>query len=441
MISEYRYKLDESNKKHTCPCCSKNTFVWYFDTISGNPLPSNYGRCDREINCGYHLNPYRSGYGKHNPSLVISTPSARIPATPHYIPAEVLKTTLAGYDLNVFLQNLLYNVPFPFDASDIERVIALYYLGTISSGYRKGAITFPFIDLDGKIRAIQAKQFNEANHTTGTDFLHSIIERQHLKYGEPLPEWLTAYLKNKRMVSCLFGEHMLKKYPYNPVALVEAPKSAIYGTLYFGFPESTEDLLWLAVYNVSSLNFEKCKVLKGRKVFLFPDLSKEGKAFDLWKRRTKEFSEKLSGSHFRVSDLLEKVADENERLNGVDIADVLIQKDWRKFRRQLVRIEQTVPNSEKGEKGEALGKTFSSSIEHQPELNTHAHRWDNDIAELESFFKVIPGGPIRLNVCELITDPSLFVKSHLNVLAAQNGNERYMPYLERLKALKQILSN
>lgn len=152
-------------------------------------------------------------------------------------------------------------------------------MDTIKNGYRKGVITFPFIDIQNKIRVIQVKRFDKTSHTTGTDFLHSIIEKYCIQNNELLPKWLQDYSKNERKISCLFGEHLLKRYKHNPVAFVEAPKMAIYGALYFGLPEDSEKLLWLTVYNLSSLSFNKCQVLKGRNVYLFPDLSKDSKGF------------------------------------------------------------------------------------------------------------------------------------------------------------------
>ena len=64
-----------------------------------------------------------------------------------------------------------------FNKADIERIINLYKVGTVIQGNRKGAVTFPFIDIKNNIRAIQVKQFDKNNHTTGTDFLHSITEK------------------------------------------------------------------------------------------------------------------------------------------------------------------------------------------------------------------------------------------------------------------------
>lgn len=443
MSNTYRYILDKTSKKYLCPGCGKKSFVRYMDTKTGQYLPEKYGRCDREINCAYHLNPYKEEYGNEEIHSFSPMPKPIRP-NPAYIPAKVLKQTLMGYELNIFLQNLLYNVPFPVEKEDLEVVVALYFLGSVNKGYRVGAVTFPFIDMNGKVRAIQVKQFNKQNHTIATDFIHTIIEKQHKQNNEPLPEWLTAYQKNEKKVSCLFGEHLLKKYPYNPIALVESPKTVIYGTLYFGLPDNLTNMLWLAVYNLSSLTYEKCCVLKGRQVFLFPDLSKDGKAFNIWSLKAREFSIRMPGTLIKVSDLLELEANETERINGLDLADFLIKQDWRSFRPQL----ENVGKSEKGEKGEAQGKHFFPSEEHPEKFRKHENKnkssnWDQNITELEKFFNEVkfPTEPIKLNDWSLITDVSLFVESNLAVVRSHNGNTRYKPYLERLIQLKSLLSS
>jgi hypothetical protein len=344
MNTEHRY-IFEKNKKHLCPVCNKKRFVRYVDTNTGNYLPNIYGRCDRESKCSYFLNPYKDGYTKMiweqeqgNKTEWKPKPKKKrikplkVQKTA-FIPVEVLSRTLEGYEKNVFIQNLLSRVKFPFEINDIEKIISLYNLGTVQNGYRTGANTFPFIDKNNNVRTIQVKQFDEANHTTGTDFLHSIIEKHHSRNSKQLPEWLKAYNENEIKVSCLFGEHLLTKYPHNPIAIVEAPKTAIYGTLYFGFPEQPKNLLWLAVYNLSSLNLNKCMALKGRNVFLFPDLSKEGKAFDLWSSKANEIQKHLQSTSFTVSDLLEQLAPEQDKQKGKDIADYLIKQDWKLYRK------------------------------------------------------------------------------------------------------------
>lgn len=69
-------------------------------------------------------------------------------------------------------------------------------------------LLFDGIDLY-MVRAIQAKQFNEANHTISTDFIHSILKHYYGKENKPCPEWLNRYLLNDSIISCLFGEHLL----------------------------------------------------------------------------------------------------------------------------------------------------------------------------------------------------------------------------------------
>ena len=68
--------------------------------------------------------------------------------------------------------------------------------------------------------------------------------------------------------------------------------------------------------------------------------------------------------------------------------------------------------------------------------------WSDEIAEMEEFFKAVKlPDTIKLNVCSTITDPSLFIDSHLSIVKAQNGNLRYKPYMDRLIELKAILKS
>jgi len=465
-VNEHRYILDKSSKKYLCPVCNKKRFVRYIDIQTGNYLPENYGRCDREVDCHTLNDPYSDGYAKMireqeqgkfscnwKPHRQTPRPKALPKPEPVFIPVDVLKRTLQGYEQNIFIQNLLSRVSFPFEVQHIEKIISLYYLGTVCNGYRTGAITFPFFDNIESIRAIQVKQFDQKNHTTGTDFLHSIIEKHYTKHNKALPEWLKAYNKNELKISCLFGEHLLNKYPCNPIALVEAPKTAIYGTLYFGFPEQPENLLWLAVYNLTSLSFNKCKVLKGRDVYLFPDLSKNGKAFELWSNKAKEFEKRLPGTKFIVSDPLEKNANESERLKGCDLADYLIKQDWRNFRTKTIMQKPEPALAETSEKCEPSNKTFSLQVESLPQvkiLNSEysdtikkepPENWTQDITELETFFSTVnlPDRSIKLNPHTTITDVPKFIESHITPVKANNGNRTFVPYLNRLQELKQVL--
>ena len=464
----HRYTLEKGSKKHHCPDCNKKTFVLYIDTETGDYLPEQYGRCDRESKCSYHLNPYLDGYAKmiweqeqgNRSELPNNWKPQRKKAMPQPTPEPVFfdfdtfKQTLQPerYEKNTFIQNLFYRVQFPFEVDEVTKVIQLYRLGTVANGYRAGANTFPFIDIKGNVRAVQLKQFDEQNHTTGTDFLHSIIEKHHTRNNKPLPEWLEAYTKQDKRISCLFGEHLLSKYHSNPVALVEAPKTAVYGTLYFGLPETPESLIWLAVYNKSSFSFDKLKVLQGRFVYVFPDLSKDGNTFKEWETKAKEYESRLPGTRFIFSDLLEQLAPERDKSEGNDLADYLIKQDWRLFRKRNIQEQPPQPEPEKVTKVTKVThqqNIIFSHVEPLPKVEVfkterieQPQNWSNDIAELENYFASIelPTQPVKLNRCSTITDCSLFIESHFATVKANNGKRTFLPYLNRLQELKQVLT-
>lgn len=472
MNTIHRYKFEKSSKKYRCPNCAKSRFVRYIDTQTGEYLPEQYGRCDRESKCGYFLNPYKDGYAKaiweqeqgNKTEWKLQQPKRikKLVNSPKraFIPFEVLIHTRAGYEQNIFIQNLLTRVPFPFEVKDIENVISLYHLGTVPE---TTAVCFPFIDKDGNVNAVQEKIFNHLNHTDKTKKHHTSWLHSRLTYNKyknkTLPEWLDAYNKNETKVSCLFGEHLLSKYPYNPVALVEAPKTAIYGTLYFGFPEQPTNLLWLAVYNSSSLNLNRCKALKGRSVYLFPDLSKDGKTFELWSNKAVEIQKRLQGAYFHVSDLLEQLAPQKDKEQGKDIADYLIKQDWRLFRKQD-RKESSQPEPEpvetstceKSEKYETKNKSFfPENIQKEVEVTENQNwfpkpsqeqpkKWDADISELKRFFEniTIASKPVKLNQSTIIINCQTFIENHLATVKANNGKETFIPYLNRLKRLREL---
>lgn len=68
--------------------------------------------------------------------------------------------------------------------------------------------------------------------------------------------------------------------------------------------------------------------------------------------------------------------------------------------------------------------------------------WSNDIAELENYFASIelPTQPVKLNQCSTITDCSKFIESHFATVKNYNGKRTFLPYLNRLQELKQVLT-
>ena len=74
------------------------------------------------------------------------------------------------------------------------------------------------------------------------------------------------------------------------------------------------------------------------------------------------------------------------------------------------------------------------------EANINNETWDQEIT-MERFFQLIklPDEPIKLDKITTIIDLPLFIKSHLDIVKAQNGKKRYEPYLDRLKFLRSMI--
>jgi hypothetical protein len=468
----HRYSLEKGSKKHLCPDCGKKRFVRFVDTTTGEYLPEHYGRCDKGDG-HYFVNPYSDGYAKMiceqeqkvtgvtkvtvpKQKYFRTQPEPQLPQEPVFFDLETFNKTLQleRYGKNTFIQNLLHNVQFPFEVDEVKKVIELYQLGTVVKGYKEGAVTFPFIDIHGNVRAIQAKQFDKQNHSIGKPIpLNRIIENYHIRKAKQLPKWIEAYNKNQSTFSCLFGEHLLSKYHSNPVALIEAPKTAIYCWLYFSKSNIPiyKDCIWLATGAKGYLNFEKASVLKGRFVYVLPDLSKDGSTFKEWEAKAKDYESCLPGTRFIMDDILEKYGTEQQRENGADIADVLIF-DWRKIR-ESQQTQPEIINVKEVAKIIQPKNTLLHHVEQLPKVQVYhkntvqygeekATNWSEDIAELEMFFANIelPKECTKLHKSSTITDISLFLESHFALIKNNVGNRTYLPYLQRLQELKQVLS-
>lgn len=329
-------------KKIDCPFCgARKHWQRYLDTRTGKVLPPELGKCDNLNKCGAWVSPKSSGYAEsiykrerdHENvfySFQSMAPILRPDPKPIYFKWSVYHKFIKNPESD-FLQNLKSKTKYPFPDGEIKRVSELYYLGTIKSGYMAGGVCFPFIDNKGKIRTVQIKTFDEDNHTKQTNYLHSILSDHYKAKNQDLPGWLTNYLKNEKKVSCLFGEHLLKNHA-GPVALVEAPKTAIYCHLYFKDFTPFKNVVWLATGALGYFTFERVRVLTGRTIYVFPDLSKKGQAFDNWKAKAEDFIKQMPGTRFVFSDLLERIAPDADRVEGKDIADYLIKLPWEPFK-------------------------------------------------------------------------------------------------------------
>jgi hypothetical protein len=325
MIQLETYRGTKS--RHTCPQCGKrHKFTRFINTETGEYLPGDVGICDRVSSCGYRYtakqyfadnptasklkpNPYFKERGRKllgyfkiptNSSVEIKAPAF------DFIAPEHLTATLLNYDQNAFVQ-FLFDL-FPDCSNEIQTVLKMYFVGT----WKDGLTVFWQIDRRGKIRTGKIMRYDAQNGhrqivRTWTD---KDGEKHELKV-----DWMHGKIKKDfNLTQIFFGEHLLSKYPDKPVAIVESEKTAIIASL------CMSQFVWLATGSKQWLKAERLQRLDNRQIILYPDAD----GFDDWQNVAA--AARAKGLNVVVSDLIEKHATAEQKANGFDLADYLIEQ-------------------------------------------------------------------------------------------------------------------
>jgi len=206
-----------------------------------------------------------------------------------------------------------------FGADLAADAVNRYRLG--ASKYWEGANVFWQVDTSGRIRGGKVMQYDATGHrvkvpTNRVTWVHSVLK-----------------LEGYNLRQCFFGEHLLPDRPADPVAIVESEKTAIVASIYL------PRMVWIATGGKNGCRWKTeatvTSVLKGRKVVLFPDLG----AFTEWQGMAERIAR--TGAQVTVNALLEKNATEDERANGLDLADYLLRFEPHQFTSAPVEVKDT----------------------------------------------------------------------------------------------------
>jgi hypothetical protein len=287
----YKYSLDKTSKKFICPVCNKKRFVRYFDFEKNNYLPHEYGRCDRESSCGYHLtpatNPTFTTIEKTKPLQAIST-----------ISEGYVNASTSHYNHNNLFQFLLKH----FSEEEILQCFQKYQIGT--SKIWNGSCVFWQIDMNNNVRS-------------GKIMLIDSNSGKRIKKPYPHINWVhkVLNLENYNLKQCYFGEHLLQRVATNSkIALVESEKTAITMSLFL------KDYVWVATGSKQNLNSELLKPYKNYNIVLFPDCGE----FEDWNKKALYLNN--HGYKIKCSNLLENKGYEK----GTDLADLYFDFNQKK---------------------------------------------------------------------------------------------------------------
>ena len=220
----YRYTLERctgNRKKSICPNCGHRTFVRYIDVETGKPLGEDIGRCDREINCGYHKKP-RDYFSEH---LHTSQRRYWFPKKEYRAPsdtssfstidsAKVEQTVMLGAfnNFSIWLRE-------HFGFTEAMQQMMRYRIGT--SNHWPNATIFWQIDQQQKVH-------------TGKIMLYDYHTGHRVKEPYNHIAWVhkSENAKNFHLKQCLFGLHLLRP-DTQIVAIVEAEKTAVVASIFF----------------------------------------------------------------------------------------------------------------------------------------------------------------------------------------------------------------
>lgn len=295
-----KYTLEpyKGNKtRYICPNCnSKQSFTRYIDIETNNYINEIVGRCNKEINCGYHKTPKH--YFDENNINVGCKPffksEEQINFKPDYIDYSILFSSLKNYESNNFVKYL----NTVFDENTIIQLLKKYYIGT--SNHWQGSTIFWQIDEVNKIR-------------TGKIMLYNQHTGKRIKEPYNKLYWQHKKINNVdfNLKQTLFGMHLIKGSD-KPIAIVESEKTAIICSVYY------PKYIWLATGGLNNLKVELLRILAGKNVVLFPDLG----CYNKWFHKAKEFKQFCN---IKVSNILELNATEDEKNKGLDLADFVLK--------------------------------------------------------------------------------------------------------------------
>ncbi len=286
-MKKYKYTLDKSSKKFVCPHCNKKTFVKYLEAETHIYLSDEFGRCDRESNCGYSRKPETDFKNTYE---VVNVPKPE----PSFHGLELLEETFLITSSNNFVEFL----KTMFLPDEVKKAVSDYLIGTWNSW--KGTTVFWQIDQMEKVHHGKVMMYEP---TTG--------KRAKNKEGKGVFSTVRSLLKLDDFVlnQCLFGLHLINENT-KVVALVEAEKTAVIMSIF------KPEYAWLATGSKGGFKFEFLKAIKQYKIVSFPDKSEYNDWFDK--------ATELNGFGFKitVSDWLENT----DYPNGTDLADVYINE-------------------------------------------------------------------------------------------------------------------
>jgi hypothetical protein len=288
MNNSFKYSLDKTSRKFTCPNCNKKTFVKFIDNETRRYLNEIDGRCDRESKCGYFKKP------SSNCITNIENCITDV-IQPTYHNKSVLQEFCNTKQQSNFITYLLKH----FESKNVIQAIKTYHICT--TNYWHKATIFWQIDSKNVIHG-------------GKIMLYNCDTGKRVKKPFNHVSWMHKQLKLDNFVlqQCLFGLHNLTSITKSDtICIVESEKTAVIMSI------MKPDFLWLATGSKTGFKEKIMQSIKEFKIIAYPDK----KEYNNWNETTQHLNKQ--GFQIRCSNLLESIKIED----GSDLVDFLYRTE------------------------------------------------------------------------------------------------------------------
>ena len=285
MNTTYKYSLDKTSRKFTCPNCNKKSFVKFIDNETKHYLNDIDGRCDRESKCGYFKKP------SNNLSITNSNNCITDVIQPTYHNKNIVIQCCDTLQRSSFIGYLLT----VFTVKSVLQAINMYRIGITNCWH--GATVFWQIDTKDRVRG-------------GKIMLYNCDTGKRVKQPYNHVSWMHKQLKLDSFVlqQCLFGLHNLNCITKDDiVCVVESEKTAIIMRILI------PNCLWLATGSKTGFKQEMLQPLKEYNVIAYPDKT----VYQDWNQKVILLNKQ--GFNIQCSSLLENLDIED----GGDLVDFL----------------------------------------------------------------------------------------------------------------------
>ena len=329
-------KYQGQKTRFECPKCGKKrSFTRYINTETGEYIDKRVGICNHQVSCGYHLSPKM--FFEMNPEkrkdlsfgdMNYAHRRKEIKPIRTMDRRFILKTVFRESNLIVFLKS-------KFSEQEVKAMMINYFLG----GARDKRVIFWQIDSLGRVRAGKMMQYDPLTGKRLRVESFSYRDRNSNLIFSPPVDWVHRHLikdgllpKDWEMTQCLFGEHLVRKYPKKVIALVESEKTAIIMSVFY--PEYN----WMATGGLKSLSAQKIFPIKSSEIMAFPDFGCSCE----WREKADKINKEI-GSKIYVSKSFEEIANKMNLETGLDVADMFLSFDCDEYAEQFNKAKNESP--------------------------------------------------------------------------------------------------